>query len=196
MKKVLALLLAVICLCSLFSCGSKDMTTMATEFAQAEGVRATASIKMVIAEEDEDAGLNEQVITSSSDLYLEPDSKNGKTNYLIVQLFAPLTFDDYGNAIIPEGDTVDLTASKSDVERISFSALTFKTKYFSTYSMTTNRFIASVDKPDEFFGIDMPTDEVEFEVQRGPYGPRKIEISYTTVSGYSVEIKIEYKYEG
>ena len=194
MKKLLVVLLAVMCVLSLVSCGSKDMKTMTTEFQNAEGTSAIATITMTVAEgeEEDDEG---QVITTTSKLFEDTDADEGKVNFLLVQVFAPLGFDDYGNAIIPDSDTTNLEGERSDVERISFSSLTFKTKFFASYTMTTNKFTAVVDKPDEFFGIDIPADEVDFEVRRGPYGPREIEISYETESGYQIEITIEYKYE-
>ena len=194
MKKLLVVLLAVLCVLSLVSCGSKDMKTMTTEFQNAEGTSAIATITMTVAEgeEEDDEG---QVITTTSKLFEDTDADEGKVNFLLVQVFAPLGFDDYGNAIIPDSDTTNLEGERSDVERISFSSLTFKTKFFASYTMTTNKFSAVVDKPDEFFGMDIPADEVDFEVRRGPYGPREIEISYETESGYQIEITIEYKYE-
>lgn len=194
MKKLLVVLLAVMCVLSLVSCGSKDMKTMTTEFQNAEGTSATATITMIVAEgeEEDDEG---QVITTTSKLFEKTDADEGKVNFLLVQVFAPLGFDDYGNAIIPDSDTTNLEGERSDVERISFSSLTFKTKFFASYTLTTNKFTAVVDKPDEFFGMDIPADEVDFEVRRGPYGPREIEISYETESGYQIEITIEYKYE-
>ena len=194
MKKLLVVLLAVMCVLSLVSCGSKDMKTMTTEFQNAEGTSAIATITMTVAEgeEEDDEG---QVITTTSKLFEDTDADEGKVNFLLVQVFAPLGFDDYGNAIIPDSDTTNLEGERSDVERISFSSLTFKTKFFASYTMTTNKFTAVVDKPDEFFGVDIPADEVDFEVRRGPYGPREIEISYETESGYQIEITIEYKYE-
>ena len=194
MKKLLVVLLAVMCVLSLVSCGSKDMKTMTTEFQNAEGTSAIATITMTVAEgeEEDDEG---QVITTTSKLFEDTDADEGKVNFLLVQVFAPLEFDDYGNAIIPDSDTTNLEGERSDVERISFSSLTFKTKFFASYTMTTNKFTAVVDKPDEFFGIDIPADEVEFDVRRGPYGPREIEISYETESGYQIEITIEYRYE-
>ena len=194
MKKLLVVLLAVMCVLSLVSCGSKDMKTMTTEFQNAEGTSAIATITMTVAEgeEEDDEG---QVITTTSKLFEDTDADEGKVNFLLVQVFAPLGFDDYGNAIIPDSDTTNLEGERSDVERISFSSLTFKTKFFASYTMTTNKFTAVVDKPDEFFGIDIPADEVEFDVRRGPYGPREIEISYETESGYQIEITIEYRYE-
>ena len=194
MKKLLVVLLAVLCVLSLVSCGSKDMKTMTTEFQNAEGTSAIATITMTVAEgeEEDDEG---QVITTTSKLFEDTDADEGKVNFLLVQVFAPLGFDDYGNAIIPDSDTTNLEGERSDVERISFSSLTFKTKFFASYTMTTNKFSAVVDKPDEFFGVDIPADEVDFEVRRGPYGPREIEISYETESGYQIEITIEYKYE-
>ncbi len=192
MKKVLTLLLAVVCLFSLFSCGNKDMKIIAQEFAEAEGVRAIATINMVVAVDEETEQTQE--ITASSDLYLEADPDEGKVNYLVVQCFVPLGFDDFGNAIIPDEDTIELSATRG-TERISFSSLNFQTKYFAEYSLTNNRFTATIDKPSEFFGVNLSTDEVEFEAQRGPYGPRKVEISYETEAGYQIEILIEYKYE-
>ena len=192
MKKVLTLLLAVVCLFSLFSCGSKEMDTIAREFALAEGVFASAEITMTVAVDEETEQTQE--IVASSNLYLEADPDEGKTNYLVVQCFVPLGFDDFGNAIIPDSDTIELSAEKG-TERISFSSLEFKTKYFSEYSLTENRFKATVDQPKAFFGVELSTDKVQFEAQRGPYGPRKISISYETTEGYQIDITISYKYE-
>jgi hypothetical protein len=192
MKKVLTLLLAVVCLFSLFSCGSKDMNTISQEFALAEGVYASAKITMTVAVDEETEETQE--IVASSDLYMEADPDEGKVNYMVVQCFVPLGFDDFGNAIIPDSDTIELSAAKG-TERINFSSLEFKTKYFSEYSLTENRFKATVDQPKAFFGVELSTDEVQFDAQRGPYGPRKITISYETTEGYQIDITISYKYE-
>ncbi len=190
MKKIIALLLAVLCMVSMFACGEEDDPVLldlqnVVFKSMAESGKATIEITDTLGD----------VKTFESELFDSGDEEN--TSYLKIPNYLYASVDSKGNITMPEDMSESITGnpgSKSEV--VNLAGLTFNSEFFKdeTYTYQDNKFKATIIDSTGFFGVELTKGEVKVEFTIKNNMPNKGKITYTTDSGLDVEITLKYDY--
>ena len=201
MKKILCLLLSLVCVFMLFSCTEVELTA-GEKFVEIINSKSPTKITTLYSYTLASGE------SASSKLVTEIEGNDSITTY-VVERFATLAEAADGDVIRKEGviyykdgryseDNVSFTAEAPDIgmAHVKFNIDTSKmSSYEISEDLTTLTAFLTADEVKEILGLDVAIDgELELTVMNNGTYLTKVSVFYETVSGGSVQIDTSYTY--
>ncbi len=214
MKKIIALLLALLCLTTLLvSCGKKgpDGETPGTDDPTTQTPPVNDEVLKSIQEAYDGAmgdvgevtikyfsedGTVDHTIDAQLTMDGGLDKDDNPNDYLTIPYYNYIGIQG-GNITLP--DSVGGTISgnpESKADTVNFSGVTFNSAFFKDgkYTFERNKFQTVVTDCEGFFGTDLGQGTADVTITMANNAPKKIAITYETNLGYFVEIELKFTY--
>ncbi len=197
MKRIIAILLALLCLFALVSCGGNNdkndpvLQDIIAKFGNAVGDNCEGEI--VYKSQDGTTVFHSIIANLSMD---EEDKAGNKLNILEVPYYEYVSMNN-GLIEMPEEMEGTIDANPDAAYSFSLSNIEINTDYFedNVYTFENNKFHAVIVDCEGFFGIeDMAQETVDFTMTIANGSPKKIMMNYETPLGYLVEIELKFNY--
>ncbi len=199
MKKIIASLLALLCIFAFASCftigepgdgpggasGTDDTLTMLQDAYESDAAYAEGEVKIISPDGK---------TTKEFAAILNPDDE---VYELSIPYYEYMSVDDKGNVIMPDDIEGNITGNPdSNASSVTVGGYTFDKAYFKdgNYTFDGKKFQATIINCTGFFGTELTQAEVDVTLTLANDMPKKVTIEYTTALGYEVEINITYNY--